>query len=109
MVPLYPPPPATKYLPFHFVVGMDTSNRIVDCGRLWMLPSTLQYSGTLPSAATTAADVILVSLSFRLAIAAQSAADAGDAPRPNEAASNATITPNDVTNLFRVVKKPEMP
>jgi len=26
--------PATKYLPFHFVVGSETSKRLVDCGRL---------------------------------------------------------------------------
>src|ERR1700751_1232445 len=85
-------------MPFHLVVGSDTSKRIVDCGRLWMLPKTLQYSGTGPLAGTIVAAVILVSFSAMPVRPGQSAAAPG-APKERTAATPAVSTAGKDPNL----------
>src|ERR1700719_104222 len=107
MVPLYPPPPATKYLPFH-LVGSATSKRIVDCGRLCMLPKTLQYSGTRPTAGTTVADVMVVSFNTILAKPPQSAADVRVGSSANSASTAAASTAS-VPPLPREARAPHRP
>src|SRR5579864_204648 len=106
MVPLYPPPPATKYLPFH-LVGSATSKRIVDCGRLCMLPKTLQYSGTRPTAGTSVTDVIVVSFNTRLAKLLQSAADVRVGSNANSVSTAAASTAS-VPHLPCEVSTPHM-
>src|ERR1700722_18559739 len=72
-----------------------------------MLPSTLQYSGTFPSAAITVADKIFVSLSVSLAMAEQSAAEAGAAPNANADASKAAVTASVAPVLWHFRIHPE--
>src|ERR1700722_15516220 len=74
MVPLNPPPPAKKYLLFHFVVGRATSNSMVDCGMFLRLPITLQYSGTGFAAGTIVAEAMAVSFKVNFARLSQLAA-----------------------------------